>query len=465
VADDGTAEKPGFWWGPGGGREVLALGVPLILSHGSFALQTFVDRLFLAWYSAEALAGAVAANFSTWAVISLFLGTAEYLTTFVAQYLGAGRPGRIGAALWQGVYFSLGAGLLIAALSPLAGPFFAAAGHAPGVMATEVAYSTVLLHGGWAILLFATLSTFFSGRGETRMVLFANLVATAVNIGLDYCWIFGNLGFPRWGAAGAARATIVSQVAGALFLLVPILSRRNRGRHNTLTAWRFDRDLFGRLLRFGLPSGVTYSLEVSAFALFLLMIGRLGTTPLAASSLAFALNLIVFIPMLGLGVAVSSLVGRHLGAGDPRHAERAAWSAFRISLVYMAACGVLYVFAPGLLLAPYASGADPIEFAGIAQTATVLLRFVALYSIFDMMNVIFAAGLKGAGDTQYPLRCTVGLACTVLLPPTYLLCFVFQLGVYAAWACATAYVVLLGLLMIARFRKGGWKVLRVIENA
>ena len=102
------------WRGPGGAREVALLAYPLILGHLSFTIQTFVDRLFLTWYSAEAVAGAVTGLFAVWAIIALFTGTGEYLTTFVAQYFGARRPERIGAAMWQGIYFSLGAGALVA---------------------------------------------------------------------------------------------------------------------------------------------------------------------------------------------------------------------------------------------------------------------------------------------------------------------------------------------------------------
>src|SRR5262245_60776126 len=129
-----------FWSGAGGGREVLAISYPLILSQMSFTVQTFVDRLFLTWFSPEAMAGAVPALFATLGLIGLFIGTGEYLTTFIAQYFGAGRHERIGPAVWQGIYFSLFAGLLVAALVPLAPVFFALAGHAPPVQAAEIAF-------------------------------------------------------------------------------------------------------------------------------------------------------------------------------------------------------------------------------------------------------------------------------------------------------------------------------------
>ena len=101
----------------------------------------------------------------------------------------------------------------------------------------------------------ATLSTFFAGRGNTVVVLSVNVLATIVNIVLDYLWIFGKAGFPRPGVAGAAWATVVSQVVGAGVYLWLILRPRFREEYGTLSGWRFESALFRRLLRYGLPSG------------------------------------------------------------------------------------------------------------------------------------------------------------------------------------------------------------------
>jgi MATE family multidrug resistance protein len=439
------------------------MAYPLMLSQLSFAAQTFIDRLLLTWYSAEAVAGAVTAIFATWALIGLFIGTGEYLITFVAQYLGAGRAERIGPVLWQGVYFSLAAGILVACLSPLAGPFFRLGGHIAVLQAYETTFARILMLGAFPVILMATLSTFFAGRGETRVVLLVNVASTALNVLLDTLWIFGRGGFPRAGVAGAAWATVVAQLFGAACFAVLILRPRFRRLYGTLSGWRLEPRLLGRLLRFGLPTGLQYSLEILGFACFMLIVGRLGTAPLAASGIAFNLNMLVFMPTLGLGMGVSALVGRYQGGERPDLAERATWSAFWISLVYMTACGLVYLLLPGLLLRPYAAGAAAGSFAGVETTATVLLRFVALYSMFDMMNVIFASGLKGAGDTRYPLVATVVLSSALMLVPTYVLCVLWGQGVYVAWATASAYIVCLGLLMLRRFRSGLWKALRVIE--
>jgi MATE family multidrug resistance protein len=454
----------GFWSGEGGGREVLAISYPLILSQMSFTVQTFVDRLFLTWYSPEAMAGAVTGLFATFSVLGLFIGTGEYLTTFIAQYFGAGRHERIGPAVWQGIYFSLFAGLFVAALAPLAPVAFALAGHAPSVRASEIVFAQILMLGAFPAILMATLSTFFAGRGHTREILIANILATIVNGTLDYFWIFGRGGFPRAGVAGAASSTVISQMVGSAFYLILILRPAYRSAYRTLAGWRLDPSLCLRLLRYGLPSGLQFSIEIGAFALFMVIVGRIGTVPLAASGISFNLNMIVFMPMLGLGVGVSSLVGRYLGARRPELAERSTWTAFWISLAYMSVCGAFYLFLPHLLLAPFAAHADPAEFASVESLAVVLLRFIAVYSIFDMMNVIFAAGLKGAGDTNYPLAATVVLAWGAMLVPAYIACIRLGSGVYTAWATASAYVVFLGILMLRRFRAGRWKSLLVIER-
>jgi MATE family multidrug resistance protein len=452
------------WWkGPGGGKEVLALAYPLILSHITFTVQVFMDRLFLTWYSVEAVAGAVTGLFVTWAVVGLFLGTGEYLTAFIAQYLGAGRPWRVGPAVWQGIYFSVAAGLVLAALHPLTAPLFALAGHDPRVQAHEVTYSRILMLGGLPIVLMATVSTFFTGRGRTKVVLVVNTLVTALDMVLNYLWIFGHGGFPRAGVSGAALSTVLAQAVGAAIYLALVFAPSNRSQYGTARSWRFERPLFARLLRFGLPTGLQYAVEIMAFGVFMMIVGRIGTAELAASSLAFNLNMIVFFPMIGLGVAVSTLVARYQGAERPDVAERSVWGALWMSLAYMALCGLAYFFLPRVLLAPYAAGADPATFGRVQDIAVVLLRFVAIYSIFDMMNVMFAAGLRGAGDTRYPLVLTLVLAWVAMLIPAWVACVWMGGGVYAAWTTASAYVFFLGLLLLRRFRAGGWRSLRIVE--
>lgn len=453
------------WNAEGGYRQVLTIAFPLILSTGSWSLQHFVDRMFLAWHSPEAVAASTPAGILNYTLMSVFIGTAGYVSTFVAQYYGAGRHDRIGPCVWQGLYLSVLGALAMAVCIPLADPAFRLIGHTPEIQRQETAYFTVLCFGAFPAIACSALSGFFSGRGATWPVMWANLAATLVNVVLDYLLIFGVGGFPAMGIVGAAVATNLSMVASLLVYCALIFRQGPDRRFHVLRGWRFDPALCRRIIRFGLPSGVQFFVDLAGFTIFLLIIGRLGTESLAATNIAFNINMLAFMPMVGLGMAISVLVGQHLGRNNPTLAERCTTSGLHITLLYMGTVALLYVLTPELFLAPYAAGAEAERFEGIRRLAVVLLRFVALYSIFDVLSIVYAAALKGAGDTRFVMFMIAGFSGGVLVVPTYLAVERFGAGILTGWVIATVYVSLLGVAFYLRFRAGRWKRIRVIEQS
>ena len=192
----------------------------MILSMGSWSLMHFVDRVFLTWYSRDALAAALPSGILSFTLGTFFLGTAGYVNTFVAQYMGANRPERVGASVWQGIHFSILAGLFLLVGIPFAPWIFDAAGHEPSIRALEVVYFQILMVGWLPGLIMPAVSSFYSGRGVTRPVMWVNLVAATTNIGLDYILIFGKLGLPEMGIEGAAWATVLAHCFGAIVFLL-----------------------------------------------------------------------------------------------------------------------------------------------------------------------------------------------------------------------------------------------------
>ena len=453
------------WAAPGGYREFLALAIPLILSTGAWSIQHFVDRMFLSWHSPEAIAASVPAGIMNFTFLSLFLGTASYVNTFVAQYHGAGRRDRIGASVWQGIYFSLIAAAAMALLS-LAGPLiFNLAGHEARVKALEEEYFQILCFGAFFPVASSALSGFFSGRGKVWTVMWVNFLATGVNIFFDYGLIFGHFGLPALGIRGAALATVLSGVVSAAIFFFLFQKPVCRKEFATWRARHFDRPLFHRLLYFGFPNGVQFFLDMLGFALFILLVGRFGTIALAATNIAFNINTLAFMPMIGSGIAVSILVGQRLGENRPDLAERSVWSAAHITFLYMSTVALAYVTVPDLFLRPFGHGGNTEVFAQIRAYGVVLLRFVAFYSLFDAMNIVFANAIKGAGDTRFVMKVAVLLSWLVMVIPTYLASVVFHWTLFVAWGFATAYIVLLGFIFLFRFLSGKWKSMRVIEEA
>ena len=452
------------WKSEGGYREVLVVAIPLILSTATWSVQHFVDRMFLTWYSPEAIAAAMPAGMLNFSMVSIFMGTAGYVTTFVAQYYGARQFHRIGPALWQGVYVSLLGGLAIVCAIPFAEPVFRLVGHSPLVQQNEVAYFKILCLGGGAYSASYALSGFFSGRGKTWPVLWVNVATTVVNLVLDYALIFGHWGFPELGIRGAGIATVAAGVFSLLMFLVLLGSRSNNDTFHTIKGWRLEKDLFVRLLRYGFPSGVQFFLEMAGFTAFVLLVGRLGIASLAATNIAFNINTLAFMPMIGCGIAVSVLVGQYLGGDKPDRAQSVVYSGFHLTLVYMISIAAAYVLVPDVFVAPFALRADPEGFSEIYGYSIILLRFVAVYSVFDTMNIIFCSAIKGAGDTRYVMLVTVILSVFVFVLPVYLAVDVFELGLMVAWVFATAYITILGFIFYFRFLGGKWKTMRVIER-
>ncbi len=458
------SDKSARWHGEGGYRQLLAIAFPLIMSTGSWSLQHFVDRMFLAWYSPESLAASTPAGILSFTLLSPFLGIAGYVSTFVAQYFGAERPERIGPTVWQGVYISVVGGAALALFIPVAEPMFRAIGHPDAIGHQEAVYFRILCLGAFPGIACAALAGLFSGRGKTWPVMWVNFLGTAVNVVLDYLMIFGVAGFPELGIAGAAIATDLSMVASLVAYTVLMSRDEYDRRYRTRHGWRLDPALLSRILRFGLPNGIQFFIDMAGFTVFLLIVGRLGTVSLAATNIALNVNTLAFMPMIGLGMTVGILVGQCLGRDEPEIAERCVWSGLHVTMLYMATVALLYVLVPGLFLAPFGAYATPGAYDEIRGLAVVLLRFVALYSVFDVLNIVFASALKGAGDTRFVMYLVAALSTGILVVPSYVAIEVLGAGVVATWAIGTMYISVLGIGFYLRFRGGAWRRMRVIER-
>ena len=461
LANDSTGFR--HWWDrPCGGAEVLRLALPLVTSLISWTVMNFTDRMFLTWYSARVMAAVMPAGMLYFTMVCFPLGVVMYVNTFVAQYEGAARPDQVRRVVWQGVWIGLLAIPLLLATIPFAPALFTFARHEPELAFFETQYFRVIVLGGGGMLIAAAFSTFFTGRGETRVVMVVDTAVSMLNIALDYAWIFGRWGFPEWGIAGAGAATAVSQwIRATVYWLLTELPYY-RQAYPMDRARRLDLPLMRRVWRYGGPSGLQFLVECSAFTVFVLVVARLGEHAAAATTLAFNVNSVAFVPILGMGTAVSTMVGQQLGRNRPDLAARATWTACWLTLLYTGAIASLYLFSPGVFLWCYAAGADTQTFAGLRPIIVVLLRFVAAYSLFDALNIIFCGAIKGAGDTRFVLFTSMVIS-AIALASVFLGLNLLGGGLLCCWTVVTGWVCGLGLAYLARFLQGRWREMRVIE--
>ncbi len=451
-----------WWTRTCGGREVLRLALPLVASTISWTVMNFIDRMFLMWYSIPSMAAALPAGMLHFLMLCFPLGLVSYVNTFVAQYHGAGQSERIGQVVWQAVRVGGVCVPLFFLSIPLAPHVFQWAGHGDDVVGLEVLYFQVLALGGGATVVAAAQAAFFTGRGATLVVMMVDSLAAGLNVVLDYAWIFGYWGFPRLGIEGAAWATVVSQWFRVAFYLALMLRPAVQARYQLLAGRRLDWPLLRRLVRFGGPSGLQLLIEIGAITFFILLIGQLGEAALAATTLAVNVNSVAFVPMLGLGLAVSTIVGQQLGQNRPDLAARATWTASLFALTYTGTMAIGYITLPDLFLFGHAAGTDAETFASVRNTVVVLLRFVAVYCLFDAMAILFVSAIKGAGDTRFILLVSL-IASPLPVLIGWLGIVWLHGGLYWCWAVITGWICTMGIVYLVRFQRGHWRTMRVIE--
>jgi MATE family multidrug resistance protein len=460
-----TRTDTGWWGRPSGGREVLRVAAPLVVSSLSWTIMTFVDRMMLNWLSGTAMAAVFSASIAWFAILALPLGICSYTNTFVAQYDGARQRERVGSVIWQANWIAIALGTLFLVALPLAPSIFALADHSAEFTRYEVQYFQIMCACAPAMLIAQSSASFYSGRGQTWVLMIIDTFAALLNLVLDYCWIFGYYGFPEWGVAGAAWATVVATWVKAIIYLCLPLQKKYREQFGTVAGIRVDAELMRRMIYFGWPGGFQMLLDVTGFTVFVLMVARLGEIESEATSMAFSVSSLAFMPIYGLHIAASVLVGERLGENRDDLADRATLTTLQISLLYMLVISLLYALAPKLFLVWFFPGGAATSDAQIAvkNMAAMLLQFVAAYNLLDATQMIFVGALKGAGDTRFLLRVSLVLA-ALLATFSYVSVQVWKLSVYGCWTLIVLWCLIAAVTYLIRYRQGKWRAMRVIEQ-
>ncbi|VFQ43730.1 MATE family efflux transporter [Desulfoluna butyratoxydans] len=445
-------------------RRVLDVSLPLVAGMASTTVMEFTDRIFVGNHSVAEVAAATPAGIAYFLPLSLFLGTVGYVSVFISQYRGAGMEGRIGSCLWQGLWLSLLAAVVMLGYSFCARPLFDLAGHGETIAAYERIYFRTLCLGAFFSLASSALSGYFSGMGRTRPVMVVNIIGMVVNIPLDYALINGIGPFPELGIFGAGLAT-VSASALIFILFAGLVLAREGGQGLGLTRWVPVPSLMKKVLHYGLPGGLHLFLDIFAFTFFVFLVGRLGETALAATNIALSINSLAFMPLYAFSSGTSVLVGNHLGGGELKKAESVTFASLHLALVYVLPLCALFLFAPEPLINLFApAGGSPEAFAPVREAGVVCLRFVVVYLFFDTVGFVASGALSGAGDTRYIMWATLICAFTLMILPAGTGVLALGLGLTFAWCCPTVYIAGLCLATVARYINGPWRSMRLVET-
>lgn len=441
-------------------REVLRVALPLMISTGTFSLVLFADRTLLLYYDGASMSASMAGGAFFWVLTCLPVGIISMTGAIVSQYVGAKEEHRIGRFLWQAVWLSLAFVPWFAAVGMFSETLFRLTGQPESLIELEATYLRILMVGAVGLVLESALSGFFSGTERTAVIMWVSVAAGILNVLLDLLLIFGWGPIPAWGIAGAATASVISFWFKAAVFAGLLWWFQSESLYRIRAGFSFDWRLFRNLLFFGFPAGLMYLIESGGFTVILLRIGALGDIPLRATTMAINFNMVAFIPLMGVSIAASVLVGKHLLQSGPRRAARSAYAALLIACGYSGFWLLAYLGIPDLLLSLYAPAEQEQGTAEAVSLARGLLKFVAVYVVLDGIQVIFAGALRGAGDTWFVMMSGLTASAVALA-----IGFGFEPAgdtLHWWWYMIAFWIWLLAGLLAARFFQGNWRKMRMV---
>lgn len=431
-------------------RALWSLALPLVIANSLQAVVTGVDAWYAARISLDAVAALGAQSYLNLAVFLALGGAAFAVQVGAAQAFGAGDRAAWLRQKWAGLATSAMTLPLFMLLALAGETLFRWVGMPEALVQSATEYWGPRLLGGPVVVALFALTSYLAGLGRTRAALWASLTAAAVNWPLNELFIFG-LG---WGLAGSAWASTVASLCGVLHALwlarehapaagrVPMADRRQDVR---------------ALVVMGVPIGLSAAVDVLGFAAFQMMMARLGVVEAAATQLLLTLSGFAFWPALGVAMASTTLIGHARGAGQQAQLPRIAMLSLVVMSAWMAACGaLLLVF--GAPLSRWFLGPGQ---ADVQAVVLSLLLVLALYQVFDAINLGCAFCLRGLDDARWASIAGAIATFPVFLPLVALLAYESGsmaglpsagLGVAGGWYAAAGYTVLLAALFAWRLR-------------
>ena len=379
-------------------RRVLRMAWPVIGQNVLETLLGIVDTLLVAGLGIAALAGIGSALQIMFFVLSALAALSVGSSILIAQAVGAGELDRASRLARQSLLWSVLLSVPLALVGVfLASPIIGIFGMEPEVARIGTDYLRVTM--GTVVVLVALLigGGVLRGAGDSRTPMTVTAIANLLNVVLAYGLIYGHFGLPALGVIGSAWATFVARVVALLLMLRALWIGRGGVSIAGGGSWRPNWLVARRVLGLGIPAALEQVLITTAFLFLTILVARLGTDTLAAQRISMSALSFSFLPGIGFGIAATALVGQSIGARRLRDGALMTKVATIWAVVWMSAIGVLLFAFATPIMRLFTAQADVIEIGAAG------LRVVALTQPFWAVGMVQSGGLRGTGDTRFPL--------------------------------------------------------------
>jgi len=429
-------------------KRLLKIAFPLVLTQAGQMSVQLIDNAMVGRVGTAELAAASFAN-SIFVIIMVFgLGILLGLTPLISHSLGSGDEKIVAYHIKNGFILTLIAASILTLVTFSLTAFMPYMGQSEDVVRLAIPYFKTLAISLIPLLLFIFLKQTGEGFGNTILAMYATLIANLINIVLNYLLIYGKFGFPELGLLGAGYATLISRVAAPIILFI-CFRKVSPINHFIAISQKIkaSKEEVLRIFKLGLPIAGQLVLEVSAFAIGAIMMGWLGSVPLAAHQVAMGMASFTFMLANGVAQASTIRVSFQLGQKDYDSMEKVSFSAVHIVVVYMGICGVMFFTLRNIL--PMIFTTDPV----VIKQAASLLMMAALFQLFDGLQVVSLGILRGFKDVNAPML-IAGISYLIIgLPISYVFAFVLGFGPEGIWFGFVSGLISAAILLSFRIQK------------
>ena len=362
-----------------------------------------------------------------------FLGLTAVIAPLIAQAIGKKDLGEARRTFRQGLVIAMALGLLFIPLVIYGAPILTLLGQGADVAQNATGFLLWTALSMPLFFLFLVFRFFVIGNQKTTIQLIVTLSGLGMNMVLNPLFSKGGLGVPALGLDGIAIATLLSYLMMNVMMACYVRFHPEFRQFQLFTRlWRIDFGLMARIIRLGIPNAVIVLSETGMFVVAGFMIGTFGTAPLAAAGISNQIAAIAFMVPLGISQAAAILVGRAAGENSVSDVGKAGWSAHILGLIIAVPMTAILLLFPDWLTGFFITEEDP-NYDATLPFVVAMLFFVGLFQLFDGLQIIAGAKLRGINDTKIPAMIALLCYWGVGIGTAYLFAFWFDFGPASIW--------------------------------
>ena len=450
-------------------RELWSVSYPMMVSFFSMMLMIFVDRIFLSLYSTNAFNASAQAGTLAWGFILGWTTLASMSEVFVSQFNGAKRFSLVGSPVWQMIWLTLLSYLFYIPLAIWGSPLI----YDPKLNPNEYDFFRFLMFFGPIFSLTPAIGGFYVGQGKTQIMQWMAILGNLINIILDPIFIFGFQGIiPSMGIRGAAIATGIGSFIQALFLFIIFLRKEHRQNFNTLN-WAFNKSLFFRSIRIGLPPAVFVCLELMGWAIFYHLMAQISAVHIFVATVCQTILILFLFFGMGVEKGAIALTGNFIGEGERSKVPTVLYSGIKLISIFTFISALFLIVYPYPLIDWFLQNPsllDPslnnLEF-NLLETKLLIrigLIFTTLYILLENIRWMLNGILTAAGDTLFLLISGALTVWFLLLIPTYLFIVIPKASIIYSFIIWIVYSAIATGVIFLRFLQGKWKLKNLVSD-